>query len=194
MNSEIQNSVQELQQAITASRLNYEIWWIYKEKENRKCYVDILNTYPLFFQTSLHAHFVAMIVSLYRLYETRKDTVNLPQLIKLLKTQDSIPNEKLERIEFEIKKIKPLWVKVSVLRNKMFGHRSNVLDHGAIWKEAKVKPDQLKQLIDESKRILNEITLLWNRSPDDFNRSSTEDTLNLLKDLKQLRELKVSGN
>jgi len=191
MNGKIQNSVQELQHTITVSKLNYEIWWIYKEKENRKRYIDILDIYPLFFQTSLHAHFVAMIVSLYRLYEIRKDTVNLHQLIKLLETKGSIPNPELKRIESEIKKIKPLWIKVSVLRNKMFAHRSNALDYDEILKKEKVKPNQLKQLIDESKRILNEITFLWNGSRLPFKRSSTKDTLNLLDDLKQLNERKL---
>ena len=81
MSAEILQNVKELQNALTVAGLNYEIWWVYKEKESRKRFVDTLNTYPLFFQTSLHAHFVAMIVSLYRLFETRNDTINIPQLI-----------------------------------------------------------------------------------------------------------------
>jgi hypothetical protein len=111
--------------------------------------------------------------------------------LKILKSQDSIPNQELKKIESEIKKIKPLWVKVSVLRNKMFGHRSNALNDDGIWKEAKVTPNQFKQLIDESKRILNEITSLWNRSSHAFNLSSTKDTVNLLEDLKQLNESQI---
>ena len=187
MNGKIQNSVRELRHTITVSKLNYEIWHIYKEKENR----TIIEIYPLFFKTSLHAHFVAMIVSLYRLYETRPDTVNIHQLIKLLKIEDSIPNPELKRIESEIKKIKPSWIKISDLRNYMFAHRSNALDYDEILKKAKVKPCQLKQLIDESKRILNEITLLWNRSSLGSGLSSTKDTVNLLEDLKQLNERKL---
>jgi len=189
MNGKIQNSVQELRHTITVSKLNYEIWHIYKEKENR----TILEIYPLFFKTSLHAHFVAMIVLLYRLYEKRRDTVNLYQLIELLKIEDSIPNPnpELERIESEIEKIKPLWIKVSDLRNFMFAHRSNTLDYDKILKKVKVKPCQFKQLIDESKRILNEITLLWNRSSLGSGLSSTKDTVKLLEDLKQLNEQRL---
>jgi hypothetical protein len=188
MKDEIQKNVKELQHAITVAGLNYEIWWVYKEKESRKRFVDTLNAYGLFFQTSLHAHFVAMIVSLYRLYETRKDTINLSQLIKLLKNKSSIPSHEIRRIESEIKQIKPLWVKVSVLRNNMFGHRSNALDHEGVWKEANVTPNQLKKLIDETKRILNEMTSLWDRSSHAFNLTATEDTIKLLEDLKRLNE------
>ena len=186
MNDEFTENVKELQNALTVAGLNYEIWWVYKEKESRKRFVDTLNTYPLFFQTSLHAHFVAMIVSIYRLYETRKDTINMPQLIKKLKNQNTISNQDIKRIKSDIEQIKPLWVKVSVLRNKMFGHRSNALDHDGIWEEANVTPNQFKKLIDESKRILNEITSLWNRSGHAFNLTATKDTVELLEDLKRL--------
>jgi hypothetical protein len=188
MADEIQKNVQELQHAITVAGLNYEIWWVYKEKESRKRFVDTLNAYPLFFQTSLHAHFVAMIVSLYRLYETRKDTINLPQLLRLLKKHGTISIQEIRKMESEITQMKPLWAKVAVLRNNMFGHRSSVLDYDGVWKKASVTPNQFKKLIDESKRILNEITTQWNRSGHAFNLSATQDTVELLEDLKKLNE------
>jgi hypothetical protein len=193
MVDEIQKNVKELQHAIIVARLNYEIWWVYKEKESRKRFVEILNDYPLFFQTSLHAHFVAMIVSLYRLYETREDTINLPQLLRLLKNHATIPNQEIKRMESEINQMKPLWAKVSVLRNKMFGHRSNALDYDGVWKQASVTPNQFKKLIDESKGILNEMTTQWNRSGHAFNLSATQDTVQLLEDLKRLKALRCQA-
>jgi AbiU2 len=183
----VANSVKELQNALIVAELNYEIWWVYKEKESRRRYVDVLNSYPLFFQTSLHAHFVAMIVSLYRIYETRKDTINLPQLIALLKAEQALSPADAQRVESEMDQIKDLWIKVSVLRNKMFGHRSNAMDLDGIWKQAAVTPNQFKQLIDESKRILNEVTSLWDNSGHAFNLSAREDTVALLENLRSLR-------
>ena len=191
MTDEIAKNVKELQNALTVAGLNYEIWWVYKEKESRKRFVDTLNDYPLFFQTSLHAHFVAMIVSIYRVYETRKDTINMPQLVKQLRKLDTIPTEDLKKIDSDIEKLKPLWIKVSVIRNKMFGHRTNTMDHDGIWEEANVTPNQFKQLIDDSKSILNDLTSLWNRSGHAFNLSATKDTVDLLEDLKQLREKRL---
>jgi AbiU2 len=190
MNDIIQHSIQELQHAITVSKLNYEIWWVYKEKESRKRYTDTLNTYPAFFKISLHAHFVAMVISLYRLYETRKDTINLPQLMKLIKDAGLISQHELKSIETDINKIKPLWEKVSVLRNNLFGHRSKSLEFSDVWKQAQVTSNQFKQLIDESKVILNKVTALQNRSTHLFNLSSTKDILKLLEDLKRLNEKK----
>ncbi len=187
MKDDISKNLEELQNTIKTANLNYEIWWIYKNKETRELYLDAVKTYPLFFQISFHAHFVAMIVSIYRLYETRKDTINIPQLVKLLENKNVISNKDIEEIKFDIKQIKPLWVKVSVLRNNAFGHSSNELDYDEILKEANVKLNQFKEIIDESKSILNKITVLWNNSSQAFNLKSTKDTIKLLEDLKQLK-------
>jgi len=186
MKEKIEQHVRELRNAVIVAELNYEIWWIYKEKQNRKRFVDILNAYPLFFQTSLHAHFVAMIAALYRLFETRNDTINIPQLVGFFENEGSFPHKEIQRFKSEIKKIKPLWTKVSILRNNLFGHKSNALDNDDIWKKARVTPNDFKKLIDESKRVINEITSVWDRSGHAFNISATIDTLELLEDLKRL--------
>jgi len=188
---EINSNIAEFQHAIVVAELNYEIWWVYKEKDNRAKYLKVLNNYPLYFQTSLHAHFVAMIISLYRLYETRKDTMNLPQLIRLFKKHSVLANDEIRNIQSNINSIRPLWRKVHILRNNMFGHRSNKLTDDAIWKKADVTPNQFKQIIDDSKALLNRITRLWAKSSHVFNLSATDDTIRLLEDLKRLNDKKL---
>ena len=182
----------ELRNTLVVAGLNYEIWWFYKEKDNRKKFVDTLRIYKPFFEISLHAHFVAMIIAIYKLFETRSDTVNMHQLIGLLKEEEGvIPQRKIQKIESKIKEIKPLWIKVSILRNNLFGHRSNTLDFEEIWNEAEITPNKLKKLIDESKKILNEITSLWGNFGYAFNESATQSTINLLENLKRLNEEKL---
>jgi hypothetical protein len=188
---EIEKNVRELQHAIVVAKLNYEIWWVYKEKNSRKRFVDVLNDYPLYFQMSLHAHFVAMIFSLYRLYETRKDTMNLPQLVRLLRKHSTLSIQEIKSMESDIKGMRPLWQKVSILRNSVFAHRSNKLDNNDIWKKASVTPNQFKKLIDDSEGILNRITHLWARSSHAFNLSATSDAERLLEDLKRLNKKKL---
>jgi len=191
MTDEIQLHVKELQHAIIVAKLNYEIWWIYKEKNSRKRFVDVLNYYPHFFQMSLHAHFVAMIIALYRLYETRKDTMNLPQLVKLLRKHSDLSIDEIKSMESDIVRIRPLWQKVSILRNNMFGHRTNMFDADHVWKKASVASNQFKKLIDDSENILNRITHVWSRSSHAFNLSATQDAQRLLEDLKRLKEKKL---
>ena len=40
--NEIEKNVRELQHAIVAAELNYEIWWVYKEKKSRTRFVDVM--------------------------------------------------------------------------------------------------------------------------------------------------------
>jgi hypothetical protein len=191
MTNEIEKHVKELQHAIVVAKLNYEIWWVYKEKNSRKRFVDVLNNYPLYFQTSLHAHFVAMVIALYRLYETRKDTMNLPRLVKLLRKYSTLSIDEIKSMESDIGRIRPLWQKVSILRNDMFGHRSNKHDDDDVWKKTSVTPNQFKKLIDDSEDILNRVTHVWARRTHAFNLSATGDAQRLLEDLKRLNERKL---
>jgi len=185
---EIEKIIRELQHAIKVAKLNHEIWWVYKEKSSHMRFVDVLKKYPRYFETSLHAHFVAMIISLYRLYEPRKDTMNLPQLGRLLKKHSTLSTQEIRTMESDIKSIKPLCQKVSIFRNNIFAHRSNKLDDDNVWKKASVTPSQFKKLIDDSKVILNKITRLWDRSSHAFNLSASHDAVRLLEDLKRLNE------
>ncbi|RZL97116.1 MAG: hypothetical protein EOO88_63040, partial [Pedobacter sp.] len=106
MTDTIQKNVDALRQTATEASLNYEIWRVYRDildqaeiySEVGKDYVDRMNAYPLFFQPSIHAHFVATLVALYRLYETRSDTYNIPSFLKLLQHEGIVPEAKLEEL------------------------------------------------------------------------------------------------
>ncbi len=84
MNSTCDEYIGELRHTVSVAVLNYDIWWVYKSDRTRPQYVDTMNRYRIFFTTSLHAHFVALIVALYRLYEKRRDTHNIPGLILVI--------------------------------------------------------------------------------------------------------------
>ena len=96
MSTDIERYISELRHTTTVAGLNYEIWWVYTGKDTRPVYADTMNRYGLFFQTSIHAHFVALLVELYRLYETKKDTFNIPSLLKILKSESRLPDATLE--------------------------------------------------------------------------------------------------
>ncbi len=178
-----ESHIKELQDTITTAQLNYEIWWALKEKNNRKKYVDTMNEYPHFFRSSIHAHFIATIMALYKLYEKRKDTVNLPKLLKSIKLEGFLPANEISNFEQAIDELKPLWVKISILRNNLFGHHSDSLNNEELWQKAQLKPDQIKELIEGSKIILNGITSNWKKTQHAFNLSAEKDITNLLEDL-----------
>ncbi len=194
MKKELDRYLFELQQAIIAAELNYDIWWVYKDQESRKKFIDNMNEYVEFFATSIHAHFVAMLIALYRCYETRRDTININKLTKLLKKL--LPNSPLEidKINEIYDKIKvdPIWKKVSKLRNNLFGHRSSNFNLSEIFNEVAITPNELKSLINNTKEILNRIADLCDeKNIAGFNAKKT--TIRLLNDLNELRIIR-SGN
>jgi len=188
MKQEIQKYIDDLRHTIMVAGLNYEVWWTYKERESRKKYVDTMNHYTMFFQVSIHAHFVAMLVALYRLYETRRDTVNIPDFIRILEKNACIPQVALNRIRQLYQDAHRLWVKVSILRNEAFGHRSNKYSVSEVFQKAGVKPNELKDLIERTKKLLNKITYELDRSVYAFNLEVADDINRILKDLRQFRE------
>ncbi len=184
MSDEIEQYVAELQHTVTTAWLNYEIWWVYKSTDTRPEYLDTMNRYTLFFQTSLHAHFVALLVELYRLYETRQDTYNIPTFLKLLKERNAIPEATADALATMYAEAKPLWLKVNALRNKAFGHRSKAHSVAEVFAEARVTPNELRDLAELTRRLLNTATQAWARSTHVFDLSSRADTLQMLRDLK----------
>jgi hypothetical protein len=64
---QINDHLDDLRHTISVAEINYQIWWIYKGRDTRPKYVETMNEYLEFFQASIHAHFVACLVALYRL-------------------------------------------------------------------------------------------------------------------------------
>lgn len=184
MSLDIGSYISELRHTVTVAGLNHDIWWVYKSKNTRPAYIETMNRYSLFFQTSIHAHFVALLVALYRLYETRDDTFNIPSLLKILKEQRALAEATLQLLDGVYKEAKPLWIKVSILRNKAFGHGSVAQTVEQVFNEAGVTPDELRDLVEMTQRLLNELTRAWDNSSHAFNLGARDDTLRLLQNLK----------
>jgi hypothetical protein len=73
--------IRELQNTVMVAESNFEIWWVYKDVETRRKYIQSMNRYSEFFRASIHAHFVANVIALYRLYESRHDSINIDRVL-----------------------------------------------------------------------------------------------------------------
>ena len=168
--------------------LNFDIWWVYKSKDFRPTYVKTMNCYLEFFETSIQAHFIALLVALYALHETRGDTFNIPRLVRILKKENAISGNALTNVTQLLAEIKPLSIKVGILRNKAFGHRSDSLTIAQTFKQARVMPNELKRLVELTKNLLNAVTGDLDGSVHLFNLGAGQATIRVLKDLKTLHE------
>jgi hypothetical protein len=188
MPTDLAPHVDALRHCTNVARRNYDIWWVYKSKEYHPIYVDTMNRYLGFFDTLLHAHFLAVLVTLYPIYEKRRDTFNIPRLLKLIDKERQIPANLVEKANALYAEAKPLWVRVGVLRNNAFGHRSDTKMIEEIFKEAGITPNQLSKLIELTKRLLNTISRALDGSVHAFNLDGKEAMLRVLQDLKQRHE------
>lgn len=192
MKTNIDCYISELRHTIDMAGLNHEICWVYKNNDTRSKYVNIMNSYKQFFTTSLHAHFVAMLVALYRLYEgeqkvskEEREVFSIPSLLRKLKDETKLSDTAIKPIESIYQnEAKPLWEKIRILRNKAFAHRSTAYTVEEWFKEANVTANNFHNLIEVSKKLLNELTLAWDKNSYAFIAGSEEDTLRLLEDLK----------
>ncbi len=184
---DISNYVEELRLTMIGAGLNYDIWRVYTNPDTRKEYLRTMNRYPLFFTNSIHAHFVAMLVALYRVYETRPDTYNIPALLKHVQTEKILPEHVVAKLQKKYEEAQPLWKKVSILRNNAFAHKTVKRTYDEIFKRASVTPDELRDLIKDTKALLNEFTHAWKKDFHAFNLNATDDTKALLEDLKSIK-------
>ena len=132
---EVQECITRLENTIKAAQLNYEIWWVYKDKQTRDIYKKAINRYPLFFKTSIHAHFVSAIIALHRTLE-EKETINFNVLVSKIKKGKLLDAAVLDEIEKDIEKAQPIWKKVCIIRNNVFGHASLKLKFEDVMKES----------------------------------------------------------
>lgn len=175
MKKAVGERVKELSDLVIAADFNFRIWWILSNKADRAKYLKTLNDYGLFFRTSIHAHFAATVLALRALYETRKDTVNVWEVLK------SLPPDLSKKIELKAKtKALPIWHKVDIIANNVFAHRNYELRSDEAFRRANVTPDELRELIKRSKQIVNSISYAHDRSSYAFNLDPSRNTCVLL--------------
>jgi hypothetical protein len=182
----IDRYIKSIQDTIIAAEHNHDIWWIYKSRDTRPKFIDVMNVYLAFFQTSIHAHFVAMIIALYRLYETRRDTISVPQLLKIFDRDHPLSDNAKNRVAELMQNAKPLWIKIGIVRSEVFAHLTDGTGIEDSFKKADLKYRDFKALIELSKTIINVITQDYNRNTYAFNLSAEFDTKALLTDLLSL--------
>ena len=183
--------IDELRHTVLVAGDNYEIWWAFKSKDTRPVFVDVMNTYLEFFQPAIHAHFVALVVALYRLYERRKDTINIPFLLRVLRREQHLPEAALNEFEtFVEKEVKPTWKKVGILRHNVIAHQSAADPTGEFWHKAGLSPNELRDLLDSTEGLLNKLAYAINRNTYTFRtrRQARNHALDLLRDLKAIHQ------
>lgn len=170
-------------QSLTQAKMYYETWWVLKGNKTRPKYVDGMRVYNNFFFTISNATFVSMLTTLYWLYETRNDTINVKKLIQSAKDDGLLNDKALEIIEKLQEKIKPLWIKVSTLRNEYFCHMKDESSLKKCFEKADITPDDFREIIKLSEELLNVVGSHAFKHTHMFDIETAIDTEKLLTDI-----------
>lgn len=175
----------ELAQTANRADLHYTIWWIYKHE--RLAYAEVMNEFLGFFRASLGAHFVAMLVELYKLLESRSDTVSLKSLLEEAERSSELDSETLDGLRKKVAGLEPMRRKVALLRHKLFAHRDSQLSYDSVLASANVTPDEFIDLIDRAFDILNAVFAYRRMGTWPRDHRTRRDTHRLLDTLVALR-------
>lgn len=180
----IDEQIDYLGDTISSAQWHFDIWEAIEEARDNPDKIAVLNKYIEFFRATGTANFESYIISCYQLFETRRDTVSFTQLKRELKSAtnfdvDSDP----EAVKIQAL-LKPIWLKICKLRNQSIGHLTKTKLIADVYAEVDLKPEQIRNFIDEAKNLINNITYRLNQSRDAFNIRGKDSVNNLLTDLR----------
>lgn len=99
------------------------------------------------------ANLVAAIVEAHSLFQDRKDTINLPRLLREIEEK----NGPLHAARDQMARIAPFLNKVAILRNKAIAHRTKLVSYDDVFKRADIKRDEVGALLDAGVALSNEL-------------------------------------
>jgi hypothetical protein len=139
--------------------------------------------YGRFYAAAENALFNSMISILYKVFETRDDTVNFWQLRK------TVPSELTPEVQSELgelyARIKSTWIKVSIIRNNVVGHQSIEVTAEKAHEIAGVTFAEIRGMIGDCQHLLYLIAKYFQDTHVIFNLTGTQTFDRLLADLRK---------
>lgn len=157
-------NINELLATINLAKYSYEVFDFLSDEENKKKYRSILDEYADFFNVAVRAHLLTAIVSLYKLYDTQKNTTTLIGFRNYVDTELNIDNGDKVTIDEMIKEAKNIWKKVGFLRNRVYAHKNLGKSVAQLFEEIKLKPEEIVRLIELNKEIFNKLKFIVKKS------------------------------
>lgn len=170
---------------ISSAQWHFDVWEALAEAQAQPESVAVLNNYLEFFRATETANFESYIISCYKLFETRKDTVSFNQLKRELESTSNFDvdsDSDAARIQSQLK---PVWLKICKIRNQSIGHLTIKRSIADVYAEVDLKPQQIREFINETKSLINNITKRLNLPHEAFNIRGKDSVNNVLANLRE---------
>ena len=149
-------SILEVADAISLASDSFDVWWDLQDACNREGYESVLEEYQHFFQATIRAHLVTLIVCSYTLYDKSKGTHTIRSLLDRLQRETSstaVTSELRQKID----ELQAIGLKIKRVRHNVFAHRSETCQAESAFREAKLTPNQILGFILQSRQIVASI-------------------------------------
>jgi AbiU2 len=174
----------ELFQDLLRARDTYEAWWNLKNRKVRPKYVDTMNVYSEYFVVAVHSHFVAMLMVLFRLFDTDKRALSIPTLLASIQSEPGFPAAVKARVAAALERAQPSIAKVKLLRDKVFAHRDRSYSYERAFREAGLTANEVRRLTERTLRMIDALMHARNKGVySTFEHNTERHLLAMLRDL-----------
>jgi hypothetical protein len=170
-------------QHVVRGRLFLDLWFYFEEKTTRAKIIETMREYNEFFRFTPHAYFVAYVVHIAAMFDSRRDTISLPRLAKEMKVARLLQGHSAAEVDLLLAEAAPIVEKVAILRHCAFAHRSARISYDDAFKRAAVKPNQLRDLSEVALKIANRLLLARGLKDEVFTTLPREDAEKMMKAL-----------
>jgi hypothetical protein len=175
--------LEEVFQELCRARKTYEAWWNLRNTKVWSRYLHAMNVYSEYFRVAVHSHFVAMLMALFRLYDTDRRALSLPRLVAALQSEPAVPRAVRLTAERSVARSQPTLDKMRVLRDKVFAHHDRAYSHERAFREAKLTGNEVRRILDRSLRAVNLLMEVRGKGTYSFGCHTQKHLLRMLDDL-----------
>lgn len=160
----------------------FNIWQACQHSHGERETVEMFNNvYPGLFVWIEHSLLANSINCLCFLNEIRSDTLNFGTLLSRFK--DSLSEISYNELELKISELKPVWIKLAVLRNEIFAHRTNKRAVADSFAKASISPIEIESYIKTAQFVVQRLGVIRFGVTYHFTPSSGAVMTKLIQDL-----------
>jgi len=171
--------------ATMRARIHYGIWYVLKNRTDRRKYVDVMNDYYWFFSPSIGAHFTAMLLELCSIYDQKENRVNIHRVINHIGQMSGFDRRSFQGVRRRMRSVQPLLRKALILRHNVFAHMSAKLDPEDAFRKAQISMFNFRSLINHTEAMLQQLAKLSGNRERTLVESSELDVRDVLETLRR---------
>lgn len=133
--------------------VHFDLWWLTASKEGREQY-EAIDDHWEHLRFLQHGQLVAVVGEVHALLDNNKRTISLPVLLDELQQRHGIT---IPAARQGLAGARPLFNKLRLLRNNVFAYRTARKSYNAMFEDAKIQPDQLRELTIVCNGVTNDM-------------------------------------